>query len=270
MTSPPIHVGEGYLPPFCATLSPDLPTRGMLMTLSDAVAVASLVLAAVAIAFTWAVFKASAEKSAKIDAAVQKLDVAMDRQLGPLSESARETTSLLWDRAFPQGPQSDSEPSEAQRLGDARFAEIERRVQSQIADRLGALTEQQADTSRKLSATRASVSGIAQSVSDIAKVVGDGLAESRRVDEEAKEETLGERIIELLNAQGGHTDSQTLYDLLLKQHGPLQSGDDFKATLHALKESGRVRFVFGTWPVPTVHLQPPPPSSEAPDATPPT
>lgn len=188
----------------------------------------------------------------KIASAVQKLEVVMDRQLGPLSESARETTSLLWDRAFPQGTQSDSGLSEAQKAADEKSAEIEEKYTTVLKQLQDASAE----------------------ASDIRKTVSQLMSESRRVDDEAREESIAENIIHALKVAGGRLKAGAVTNLVMEIYQERQNPTlRLKAIIQSLEElraAGRVAYTAPMGPNTSVSLVDTAPQAEDADATPST
>lgn len=197
----------------------------MNVSVSDAASVASLALSLIAIALSivlpLVLYRWSSEKSASIDRAVQRLDDLVGRLYSDLFGEYRTTMSDLRKQFFDRMPVAASEDPEIAARADAKVAELETKLETRLTD----LLKQQTDTSR--------------AVSDAMGLVREALSESRRVDEEAREESIAQAIMRALTERGPMKLGR-LMELVDAASGGSLSYTAWVEALQQLKASGSI------------------------------
>lgn len=177
------------------------------MTAADVASVASIVLAIVAIALSIIFFRMSSQLSEQAKSAAERIGSSVERLEGLFNMLYSDTFALMKDtyqdmrkHAWPEGTKvSDDLMTEAEKKTDEKLNVLK----ENLADQLDQVLSKQMRTE----------SEIARVKKDVQDLVGRAISESRKVEEQAREETMRDDIIRqlrLLAGRKGHVRADTL------------------------------------------------------------
>jgi hypothetical protein len=181
------------------------------MTVGDVASIVSIVLAGVAIALSITFFRMSTQLSEEAKNAAQRIGNSVDRLEKLFDKLYSDTFSLMKDtyqdmrkHAWPEGAKVSGElMTEAERKTDEKLNLLQKNLAMQL--------------DKVLSKQMRTETEVAKVKNDVQELVGRAISESRKVEEQAREETMRDHIIRqmgLLMRPEGYVRADTIVDSL--------------------------------------------------------
>lgn len=204
--------------------------------LSFVASIASLVLAIVAISLSVVFFRMSSNLSEKsteaakgINASVEKLEMLFDRLYADTFSMMRDTVSDMRKHIWPEEPAADEKiTTEIEKRADEKIKVLKDDIEKEVS----VMLHQQRVTDDKVSTI----------TTQMRRLLTRAIVDSRKVEVEAREETIRDVMLGYIKYLGGRTDGRMIADQIVQMLQKQFSAQSIVEELVKMKSDGIISF----------------------------